>query len=144
MDAEEEEFNLDMEIIEAPFSRPTAIPREKGTMIDFVHDLLVRANKNLSPNESAKVKELLIEHNETTFHDSEKPLMKTDTIEHEIPTSGRPVRIPPRRIAPEQRKIIEDEILKMEKEGTIQKSSIQDLGVLPSSWRERNRQSLTY
>ncbi len=134
MDAEEEEFNLDMEIIEAPLSRPTAIPREKGTMIDFVHDLLVRANKNLSPNESAKVKELLIEHNETTFHDSEKPLMKTDTIEHEIPTSGRPVRIPPRRIAPEQRKIIEDEILKMEKEGTIQKSSIQDLGVLPSSW----------
>ncbi len=68
-------------------------------MIDHVHDLYVRASKNLSPEESAKVKELLVEHNETTFHDPEKPLTRTDTIEHEIPTSGRPVRIPPYRVA---------------------------------------------
>ncbi len=47
----------------------------------------------------------------------------TDTIEHEIPTSGRPGRLPPHRIAPGQRKIGEDEILKMQKEGTIQRSS---------------------
>ncbi len=67
------------------------------------------------------MKELLIKNNETTFHDTEKPLTRTDTTEHEIPTSGRPVRIPPLRIAPGPRKIIEDEILKMEKEETIQK-----------------------
>ncbi len=94
MDAEEEEFDLDMEIVEAPLSRSKATPKEKGTMINGVHDLLIRANKNLSSEESTKVKELLIEHNETTFHDPEKPFTRTDTIEHEISTSGRPVRIP--------------------------------------------------
>ncbi len=73
MDKEKEELDRDMEIVEAPLSRPKSIPREKGTMIDCVHDLLVRASKNLSPEESTKVKELLVEHNETTFHDSEKP-----------------------------------------------------------------------
>ncbi len=92
-------------------------------MIDCVHDLLVRASKNLCPKDSAKVKELLIKHSETSFHDPEKPLTRTDTIEHEIPTSGRPVRIPPHRIAPVRRKIMEDEILKMEMEGTIQRST---------------------
>ncbi len=71
----------------------------------------------------AKVKELLVEHNETTFHDPEKPLTRTNTIVLEIPTTGRPVRIQPRRIAPGRRKIAEDEILKMENDGTIMKSS---------------------
>ncbi len=33
--------------------------------------------------------------------------------------TARPVRIPPHRVAPERRKIVEDEILKMEKDGTI-------------------------
>ncbi len=47
MDAEEE-FNLNMEIVEAPLARPKAIPWEKGTMIDSVHDLLIKASKNLS------------------------------------------------------------------------------------------------
>ncbi len=67
-------------------------------MSDCVHDLLVMASKNLSPEDSAKVKDLLIEHNET-FPDPEKPLTMTGTIQHEIPTSGRPVRISPHRIA---------------------------------------------
>ncbi len=100
MNKEEEEFDLDMEIVEAPLSRPNVIPREKVTMIDCVHDLLMGASKNLSPEESAKVKELLVEHNETTIHDPDKPLTRTDTIEHEIPTSDRTVRIPPCRILP--------------------------------------------
>ncbi len=66
---------------------------------------------------------MLVEHNETTFHDPEKPLTRTDTIEHKIQTKGRPVRIPPCRVTPGRRKIVEDEILKIEKEGTITKSS---------------------
>ncbi len=56
----EEEFDLNIEIVEAPLSRPKAIPREKGTMIDCVHDLLVRDSIKLSPKESAKGKKLLI------------------------------------------------------------------------------------
>ncbi len=56
MNAEKEEFDLDMDTVEAPTSRPQAIPREKGTMLKCVHDLFVRASKNLSPKESAKVK----------------------------------------------------------------------------------------
>ncbi len=72
---------------------------------------------------SAKVKEYLVEHNETTFHDSEKPLMTMNTIEQEIPMTGRPVWIPPCMVAQGRRKIVEDEILKMEKEGTITKST---------------------
>ncbi len=71
----------------------------------------------------AKVKELLVERNETTFHDPEKPLTQTDTIVHEIPTTGRPVKIPPHRIVPGRRKIVKDEILKMVKEGMITKNS---------------------
>ncbi len=124
MDAEENEFDLDMDIIEPPLARPQEVPREKGMMLKCVHDLYVRASKNLSVKESAKVKELLVEHNETTFHNPEKPLTRTNTIEHEIPMTGRPVRIPPRKVAPGRRKIVEDEILKMELERTITKSTI--------------------
>ncbi len=100
MDAEDKEFDLDMHIIEAPLARPQEVPREKGTMLKCVHELYVRASKNLSTEESAKVKELLVKHNKTTFHNPEKPLTTTNTIEHEIPTTGRPVMIPPRRVAP--------------------------------------------
>ncbi len=60
MDPEEEEFDLDMDIVEAPLTRPQVILRKKGTMLKCVHDLFVRASKNLSPEESAKVKELLV------------------------------------------------------------------------------------
>ncbi len=69
MDAEEEESDLNRDIVEAPLLRCQAILWGKGTMLKCVHDLFVRASKNLSPEESAKVKELLVEHNETTFHD---------------------------------------------------------------------------
>ncbi len=66
---------------------------------------------------------MLVKHNDTTFHDPAKPLTKTYTNEYEILTTGRPVRIPPHRIAPEIRKIVEDEIFKIENEGMITKSS---------------------
>ncbi len=92
-------------------------------MLKCVHEFYMRASKNLYVEESAKVIELLVEHNKTTFHDPEKPLTRTNTIEHEIPMTGRPVRIPPYRVAVGRSKIVEDEILKMEKEGTITKST---------------------
>ncbi len=60
LDAEEEEFDLDMEIIKPPLARPQDILREKGTMLKCVHDLYGRASKNLPPEVSAKVKELLV------------------------------------------------------------------------------------
>ncbi len=95
MEAEENEFNLDMDIIE-----PQEVLREKGTMLKGVHDFYIRASKNISVMESAKVKTLLVEHNETTFHDPEKILRTTNTIEHKIPMTGRPLRIPSCRIVP--------------------------------------------
>ncbi len=49
-------------------------------MIDCVHYLLVRSSKNLTPEKSAKLKELLVEHNEIIFHDPEKPLTRTVRI----------------------------------------------------------------
>ncbi len=94
MDADEDQFDLDMNIVEAPLSRPKTIPREKGTLIDCVQDLFNWACKNISPEESAMVKEVLVEHNETTLHDTEKHLMRPDTIEHGILTTGRHVMIP--------------------------------------------------
>ncbi len=102
MDAEGNDFDVDMDIIiiKPPLARPPEILREKGTMLKCVHDLYIRASKNLSPKESAKVKKLLVEHNETTFHDPEKPLTRTDKIVHEIPMNGRPMRIPPCKVAP--------------------------------------------
>ncbi len=123
MDAEEKEFDVDMDIFETPLARPQEVSRGKGTMLKCVHDLYVRASKNLSVTESVKVKELLGEHKETTFHDPEKSLSTTNTIEHEIPTTGKPVRIQPHRVAPGRRKIVEEDILKMEQEDTITKSS---------------------
>ncbi len=123
MDAEEDQFNLDMDLVEAPLSRPMTIPREKGILIDCAQDLFTLASTNLSPKESANVKEVLFKHNETTFHDPVNPFMRTDTIEHEIPTTNRLARITPCRIPYERMKNVEDEILQMEKEGNIQKSS---------------------
>ncbi len=49
MNAEEKEFDLDMDIIEPPLARPQEIPKEKGTMLKCVHDLYIKASKNLSP-----------------------------------------------------------------------------------------------
>ncbi len=120
--AEEKEFDPDMDIIEPPLARPHEIPREKETMLKCVHDLYVRASKNLSVEDSAKVKESLVEHYETTFNDPEKPLARTKTIEYEIPKTSRPVRIPLRRVTPELRKIVEDESQKMEPKEMIAKS----------------------
>ncbi len=51
MDVEKEEFDLDMDIVEPPLARPQDIPREKGTILKCVHDLYVRASKNLSRRE---------------------------------------------------------------------------------------------
>ncbi len=59
MDAEEEEFDLNMDIVEAPLARPKAIPREKR---DCVYDLLIRGSKNLSPEENVTVTKLLVKH----------------------------------------------------------------------------------
>ncbi len=98
MEAEEKEFALDMDIIEPPLARPQELQREKETLLKGVHDLYVRASKNLSVTESANVKELLVEYNETTFHDPEKTLTTKNTIQHEIPTTGRPMKIPPGRV----------------------------------------------
>ncbi len=86
------------------------------------NELYIRASKNISIEESTKVKELLVEHNKTTLHDPEKPLTRTNTTEHVIPMTGRPMRIPPLRVAPGWRKII-DEILKMEQKCMITKST---------------------
>ncbi len=59
LDAEQEEFDLDMVILKPPLARPQDIHRKKGTMLQCLHDLYIRASKNLSPEESAKVKKLL-------------------------------------------------------------------------------------
>ncbi len=48
IDAEETDFDLDMDKIEPPLSRPQEIPREKGAMLKCLHDLYVRANKKTS------------------------------------------------------------------------------------------------
>ncbi len=45
MDAEEKEFDLDVEVIEPPLAMPQEIPRDKGTMLKCGHDLYVRASK---------------------------------------------------------------------------------------------------
>ncbi len=85
-----------------------------------------------SPEESAMVKELLVKHSETSFDDPEKPLTRTDTIEHKILTSGRPVRIPPHRVALDEEKLQKTRFSKWKrKERSLR---VQDLGVLLSSW----------
>ncbi len=106
-----------MDIMEPPLVRPQEIQRLKGTMLNV--SMTCTSQNNLYVGESAKVKELLVEHNETTFHDHEKSLTRTNTMEHKIPITGRPIRIPPHRTAPWRGKIVVDEIQKMEKEGTI-------------------------
>ncbi len=46
MDADEDQFELDIDIVEAQLSRPRTIPRGKGTLIDCVQNLFTR---NISP-----------------------------------------------------------------------------------------------
>ncbi len=45
MNAEEKEFDLNMDIIEPPLARPQEVLREKGTMLDCVQELYIRASK---------------------------------------------------------------------------------------------------
>ncbi len=56
MDADDDKFELDLDIVEALLSKPRTIPREKRTKLDCVQDLFTWASKNLSPEESATVR----------------------------------------------------------------------------------------
>ncbi len=52
--------------------------------MEFVQALLERASHNLSEDERQKVKEVLVEHNENTFHNPQKHLTRTNTLGYAI------------------------------------------------------------
>jgi len=68
--------------------------------------------------------EKLISSMQDTFMDPSTPLKGTSAVVHYIDTGDhRPIRIPPRRIAPGKREIIEKEVAKMLEAGVIRNSN---------------------
>ncbi len=60
LDADKDQYKLDMDIVKAPFLGKKVIL--------IVQDMFTHASKNISPEESAKTK----------FHDTETPLTRPD------------------------------------------------------------------
>jgi len=90
---------------------------------DPLNKLLARSKDTLTSDQMILVEKLL-KNMETTFMDPSTPLVGTSAVVHYVDTGEqRPIRIPPRRVDPGKREVIEKEILKMLEAGVIRESS---------------------
>jgi len=124
---EESEDNMsgledDMEVMLPPVAEPSQVSLKPGELPQAISELLNDCRDHLSESQMTMARDLLCEMTEA-FMDPSKPLIGTDAVAHYIDTGDtRPIRIPPRRIAPGRRQIIEDEITKMLEQGIIRES----------------------
>jgi len=112
----------DMDLMIPPTKEPRKVPLKEGELQEQVQFLLNDCKDRLSDDQWQKTYELLrTEHD--SFMDPSKDLIGTDAVAHYIDTgNSRPIRVPPRRIPPGRRQIIEEEIEKMLEQGIIRES----------------------
>jgi len=108
-----------MDVMEPPTVDYAAKPLEPGKLPEQVELLLESCRGRISDEQLELTRELLLDTVDS-FMDPTKQLIGTDAVAHYIDTGDkRPIRVPPRRIPPGRRKIIEDEIAKMLEQGII-------------------------
>jgi len=116
-----ESLDDSMDIINYPDIEPSIAPRQglSETLVKLLGD----SKEGLEANQVVLV-EQLIEEMQTSFMDPSQPLQGTSAVFHYIETGDRrPIRIPPRRVSPGKRDIIEKEVEKMLNAGVIRPSN---------------------
>ena len=121
-DSEVSDMEEDMDVMNPPVAKPRKVPLEPNELPEDVQKLLDDC-KGILTQEQALAAEEFIRKQVTTFVDPSRPLVGTDAVAHYIDTqNARPIRIPPRRVPPGMRKIIEEEITKMLEQNIIRES----------------------
>ncbi len=91
----------------------------KGELPEVIEKLLEKCNDTIN-NDQIKVARENIASMTDTFMDPSVPLISTNAVAHYIDAgSTRPIHIPPRRVAPGRKVIIEEEVTKMLQAGVI-------------------------
>jgi len=97
-------------------------PVDKEDLPEALVKLLEDTKEGLD-SEQLELVEMLITSMQETFMDPSTPLKGTSAVAHYIDTGdSRPIRIPPRRISPGKREIVEREVAKMLEAGVIRAS----------------------
>ncbi|XP_033731403.1 uncharacterized protein LOC117321033 [Pecten maximus] len=87
----------------------------------YLQDVLDRTSNKLTPAQKSEVKDLLQEYQDL-FAGPDGTLGNTKLVEHTIDTQGAlPIKIPPRRISPGQKLVVEKELDSMLEKGVIQR-----------------------
>ena len=121
-DSDMSDFEDDMDIISYPLATPRSKPLGKGKLPESLEKLLANCEDDISEEQMIKAREL-VESMTDTFMDPSVPLVGTNAVAHYIDTNDtRPIRVPPRRIPPGRRNIIEEEVTKMLQAGVIRAS----------------------
>ena len=106
---------------------PDVIKKDKAVTKDQLPEALLKLledTKEGLTEEQIRLAERLLDNMQDTFMDPSTPLKGTSSVAHYIETGDhRPIRIPPRRISPGKRCIIEKEVAKMLEAGVIRASN---------------------
>ncbi len=94
----------------------------KGELPEAIEKLLAKCNDTLNEHQMKVACEKIVSMTDT-FMDPSVPLICTNAVAHYFDTgSTRPIRIPPRRVAPGRKVIIKEEVTKMLQTGVIHAS----------------------
>ncbi len=117
------EFEDDMDIISCPLANPRSKPLGKGELLEAIEKILTKCNDTINEDQMKVAREKIASMTDT-FMDHSVPLIVTNAVvAHYIDTgSTRPIRIPLRRVAPDRKQTIEEEVTKMLQAGVIHAS----------------------
>ncbi len=117
---EQDQFEEELEVVTPPEPRSTLLSSDA-----MAKSLLSDCKTTLSDSQYNMAERLLKNYSDR-FHPPDAKLSHTDAVEHYIELKeghGRPLKCPPRRVAPGRKEMIEQEIEKMLKNDIISPSS---------------------
>ena len=108
----DEEFETQLDDITPPIAQDKPIVRDANGLHKELADMLNKTKGLTGPKAKSAI--LLLREFEDRFCTSDQQLTQTDTVEHYVETGNtRPIRIPPRRLTPINKKIVVEEVGKM-------------------------------
>ncbi len=107
------DFEDDVDIISCHLASPRSKPLGEDELPEAIEKLLATCKSNFTEDQMKLVREQLATMTDT-FIDLSFPLLGTTAVAHYIDTgTTRPIQIPPWRVAPDRKQIIEEEVTKM-------------------------------
>ncbi len=117
------DFEDDMDIISCPLDSPRSEPLGEDELPESIEKLLATCKSNITEDQMKIVHETLTDMTHM-FIDPSAPLVGTNVVADYIDTrTTRPILIPPQRMAPGGKQIIQEEVIKMLQAGVIRASN---------------------